>query len=168
MLFPLPLTPVTETKHPSGNSTSMFFRLCSSRVAHRDPRLARGSPDLGYRDGPLARQVLAGDRTPLGEHLLHRARHHDLTAVLTRTRADVDHVVGDADGLLVVLDDDHGVADVAQAQQGVDQSLVVALVETDRRFVEHVEHTDEAAADLRRQPDPLRLAARERGRRPVQ
>ena len=62
---------------------------------------------------------------------------------------DVDDVVGDADRLLVVLDDDHGVAEVAQADQRVDEPVVVALVQPDRRLVEHVEHADEAAADLR-------------------
>ena len=91
-----------------------------------------------------------------------RALDDDLAAVLARARADVDDVVGDADGLLVVLDDDHGVAEVAQADQRVDEALVVALVQADRRLVEHVEHADEAAADLRRQPDALRLAAGER------
>ena len=50
----------------------------------------------------------------LGEQLLQRALDDDLAAVLPRARADVDDVVGDADGLLVVLDDDHGVAEVAQ------------------------------------------------------
>ncbi len=50
----------------------------------------------------------------------------------------------------------------------VDEPLVVALVQTDRRLVEHVEHADETAADLRRQADALRLAARQRGRRAVE
>ena len=78
---------------------------------------------------------------------------------------DVDDVVGDPDRLLVVLDDDDGVAEVAQPHQRLDEALVVALVQTDRRLVEHVEHADETAADLRREPDPLRFTARERGRR---
>ena len=92
----------------------------------------------------------------------------DLAAVLARARADVDDVVGDPDRLLVVLDDDHRVAEVAQPHQRLDEALVVALVQADRRLVEHVEHADEAAADLRRQPDALRLAAGERGRRAVE
>ena len=86
----------------------------------------------------------------------------DLAAVLARARADVDDVVGDADRLLVVLDDDHGVAEVAQPHQRVDEALVVALVQPDRRLVEHVEHADQPAADLRREPDALRLAAGQR------
>ena len=83
----------------------------------------------------------------------------DLAAVLAGARADVDDVVGDLDGVLVVLDDEHGVAEVAQPDQRVDEPAVVALVQADRRLVEHVEHADQAAADLRRQPDALGLAA---------
>ena len=48
--------------------------------------------------------------------------------------------------------------------QRVDQLAVVALVQADRRLVEHVEHAHELRADLRREPDALRLAARERRR----
>ena len=83
------------------------------------------------------------------QQALHRARVHDLAAVLARARADVDDVVGDPDRLLVVLDDEHGVAEVAQAHERVDQAAVVALVQADRRLVEHVQHADEPAADLR-------------------
>ena len=49
-----------------------------------------------------------------------------------------------------------------QAHQRLDESSVVALVQADARLVEHVEHADEARADLGREPDALRLAARER------
>ena len=102
------------------------------------------------------------------EHLLERARDDDLAAVLARAGPDVDDVVGDADRLFVVLDDDHGVAEIAQPDERVDEALVVALVQADRRLVEHVQHADQPAADLRREPDALRLAARQRGRRPVE
>ena len=165
VLLPLPLTPVTATKQPSGMSTSMCCRLCSCRVAHGEPRLARLAPHLRDRDRALPREVLAGERARGAEHLLERARDDDLAAVLPRAGADVDDVVGDADRLLVVLDDDHRVAEVAQPHQRVDEALVVALVQADRRLVEHVEHAHQPAADLRREPDALRLAARQRGRR---
>ena len=114
--LPDPDTPVTATKQPSGMSTSMFCRLCSRAPLMADPLVARLTAQLGHRDEPLARQVLAGDRrawscsSPSTE-----PECDDLAAVLAGARADVDHVVGDADGVLVVLDDQHGVADVAQA-----------------------------------------------------
>ena len=88
--------------------------------------------------------------------------------MLARARAEVDQVVGGAHRALVVLDHDHRVAEVAQPLQRGDQPLVVALVQADRRLVEDVEHAHQRRADLGRQPDPLRLAARQRGRRPLQ
>ena len=74
-------------------------------------------------------------------------------------------MVGRAHRPLVVLDHDHGVAEVAQPLQRLDQLRVVALVQADRGLVEDVEHADQAGADLGRQPDPLRLAAGEGARR---
>ena len=88
----------------------------------------------------------------------------DVAAVLAGAGPEVDEVVGDEHRLLVVLDDEDGVAEVAQALERPDELGVVALVQADRRLVEHVEHADERRADLRRQPDALRLAARQRRR----
>ena len=79
--------------------------------------------------------------------------------------ADVEHVVGGADRVLVVLDDDDGVAEVAQAPQRDQQARVVALVQADRGLVEHIEHAGEAGADLRGEADALALAARQRAGR---
>ena len=43
-----------------------------------------------------------------------------------------------------------------------EQLPVVALVQADRRLVEDVEHAGQVRADLRRQPDALPFAARQR------
>ena len=94
-----------------------------------------------------------GGRRPL--------RHHP-PAVDARARPHVHHVIGGADRLLVVLDHDHRVAEIAQPQQAGQQSGVVALVQADGRFVQHVHHPDQPRADLRRQPDALGLAAGQR------
>ena len=80
----------------------------------------------------------------------------------TRAGADVEDVVGGADGVLVVLDDDHGVAQVAQAAQGGDEPVVVALVQADAGLVEHVQHARQPRADLRGEADALGLAAGKR------
>ncbi len=93
---------------------------------------------------------------------------HDLAAVLAGARTDVDHPVGVRDGVLVVLDDDQGVPQIPQAGEGFDEPAVVALMQTDRRLVEHVEHADQPGPDLGGQPDALRLAAGQRARRPGQ
>ena len=96
------------------------------------------------------------------EDVLGRAFGDDMAAMDAGAGADIDHVVGGQDGVLVVLDDDHGVADVAQAPQRFEQAVIVALVQADRGLVEHVEHAGEARADLAGEPDALALAARQR------
>ena len=89
---------------------------------------------------------------------------HDLAALLPRARADVDDPVRRADGVLVVLDHDEGVAEVPELDERLDEPPVVPLVQADARLVEHVEHAREARADLGGQPDALRLAAAQRRR----
>ena len=109
------------------------------------------------RSGPLdgerlAREVLAGEALRGRITSSRPSRRHDVPAVDARARPEVDDVVGGAQGLLVVLDDDEGVADVAQVHERVDEPLVVALVEADGGLVEDVEHADEGGADLRGEP----------------
>ena len=111
-------------------------------------------------DPPRAREELPGQGLLDQHDLFGRAAGDDVPAVLAGAWAHVDHVVRGAHRVLVVLDHEHGVAEVAQALQRRDQPLVVAVVQADRRLVEDVEHADQRRADLGRQADPLRLAAR--------
>ena len=121
---------------------------------------------IGHR--PLAAQERAGDRARLGEDHLERPVGDDLAAVLARPGPDVHDPVGGPDRLLVVLHDEHGVAEVAQPGQGRDELGVVALVEPDRGLVEDVQDAHQRRPDLGRQADPLGLAARQRHARPVE
>ena len=87
-----------------------------------------------------------------------------MAAANARSRSEIHDVVRCPHRVFVVLDDDHRVALVAEAGEGRQQAGVVAGVQSDRRFVEDVEHADQPAADLPGQPDPLHFAAR-KGRR---
>ena len=134
-----------------------------ARVDDADRLLRIGAPPLGgHLDLHLAAEVLAGDRLRVACDLVDRALGDDLAAVLAGAGAHVDDVVGGAHRLLVVLDDDDRVAEVAELLERGEEARVVALVQADRRLVEDVEHADEARADLRREPDALRFAAGER------
>ncbi len=50
-------------------------------------------------------------------------------------RPQIDDVIGPRHRLLVVFDDQDGVAHIAQALQSLDQRLVVAGVQADRRLI---------------------------------
>ena len=91
-----------------------------------------------------------------------RAGGDDLAAMDAGRRAHIDEVIGGADRLLVMLDDDHGVAEIAQPLQRREQPVIVALMQPDRGLVQHIEHAGEAGADLRGEADALALAARQR------
>ena len=160
---------MTATNTPSGIVTSMSRRLfCAGAVHGQLAALGQRPPDRRDRDLPAAGDVGAGDRVRVIAQVLDRAGDDDLAAVLAGTRADVDHPVGVVDGVLVVLDDDQRVAQVLQPDQRLDQPPVVPLVQTDRRLVQHVQHADQAGADLGREPDPLRLTTGQRAGRPAQ
>ena len=168
--LPEPETPVTAMKRPTGKSTSMPFRLCIARAAHREPAaLVVRAPRRDERCVARPLRNCPGDRA--------RRRPRSSSAVPSATTSPPCSPApgprsttqsADAHHLLVVLDDEHGVADVAQPLERVDEPAVVALVEPDRRLVEDVEHADELRSDLRREPETLRLAARERLRRAVE
>ena len=59
----------------------------------------------------------------------------------------------------------HGVADIAQFEQRVEQLVVVALMQADRWFVENIQHAHQSRSDLGRQSDSLSFAAGESRRR---
>src|SRR5947209_10198453 len=139
------------------------FEVVRLRADHAE-RAAALLAVLRDRDELAPREVRAGERFRILLDLLDRADGEDAAALRARAGADVDDDVGRAHRVLVVLDDDQRVADVAQRLQRGQKPVVVALVQPDRRFVQNVEHADERRADLRRQADPLRLPARERRR----
>src|SRR5579884_2645278 len=132
--------------------------------AHHAQDAAAALAMLRDRDELPPRQVRAGQRLAVRLDLLDRADGQNPAALGAGAGPDVDDDVGRAHRVLVVLDDDERVPDVAQRLQRREEPVVVTLVQPDARLVEDVQHAHERRADLRREPDPLRLAAGERRR----
>ena len=80
------------------------------------------------------------------------------------SRTDINDIIRRAHRILVVLNDDHGVADISQPLEGIEQHIVISLVQSDRRLVKNIQHAHQRGPDLGREPDALGFAARE-GRR---
>ena len=121
----------------------------------------------GDRHRAVAAEVGAGDRSRFGEDRLEPPVGNDLATVLPRPGPDVDHPVGSPDRLLVVLDDQHRIPEIAESREGRDELCVVPLVKTDRRLVEDVQDAHQRRPDLGREPDALCLAAGQGLARPV-
>ena len=75
----------------------------------------------------------------LGRDLLRRAGGDDLTATRAAFRAQIDDPVCGLDHIQVVLNDDDGVAVVAQPMQYVEQLLNVRKVQAGGGLIENVE-----------------------------
>ncbi len=88
--------------------------------------------------------------------------------MLARARAQVNNPIRVTNGLFIVLHNQERIAQIAHALQRADQPHVVALMKANTRLVEHVQHAHQPRANLRRQPNALRLAARKGPRRAMQ
>ena len=82
-----------------------------------------------------------------------------MPAFLTGSRPHVDQEIRRADSIFVMFDHNNGIADIAQAVKSFEQTVVIALVQADRRFVQNIQHAGQPRTNLRRQADTLRLAA---------
>ena len=62
--------------------------------------------------------------------------------------ADIKHMVGAGNGIRVVLDHDDCIAEITQVDQGLDQLVVITLMQADGGFIENIENTRQARTDL--------------------
>jgi hypothetical protein len=143
-------------------------QVVSARPAQAQGAVAALAPVARDLDALAPRQVGAGDALGVADDVLGAARGNDAAAALAGLGAHVDDPVGGAHGVLVVLDDQHAVAQIAQLQQRAHQAGVVPLVQADAGLVQDVQHAHQAGPDLGGQTDALGLAARQRGRRAIQ
>src|SRR5688572_25693193 len=95
----------------------------------------------------------------VAEQLARLPLEDNRSAKLARAGAEIDHVVSHPDRLFIVLNDDYGVAEIAQARERRQQLPVVALMQSDRGLVQHIEHPRKVRPDLRCEPDALTFAA---------
>ena len=55
-----------------------------------------------------------------------------------RARSNINHIVGLPDGVFIVFNNDDGIAQVAQMGERVEEPLIVALMQANRRLIENV------------------------------
>ena len=141
----------------------MWDSISASPLPHfPDPpssALAIVASPTRYAPVTLASRLANCRRVPMGDHF---------AAAHARAGAEIDDVVGGAHRVFVVLDHDDRVALIAQPLERRQQPIVVARVQSDRRFVEDVQHADQSAADLPGEANSLCLAAGERRGRAVE
>ena len=73
---------------------------------------------------------------------------YEVASFGTCARSELDEVVSASERFFVMLDEDEGVSKVAEMKKEVEESRVIGGVKTDAGFIEYVEDSGEAAADL--------------------
>ena len=68
------------------------------------------------------------------------------------TGPHIDDVVCFQYGFLIMFNNKHGVAEIAQAFQCLEQAVVITLMQADRRFIKNIKHPG--------QPEPIWEARR--------
>ena len=102
-----------------------------------------------------------------GRNFFWRTGSYDVSAVNVATLgSEVDDVVGGFDDLEVMLDDDNSIALIYERMKDFEQSSYVFEVQSRGRLIQDIERFAGCASrEFLGQLDPLRFAARERGRR---
>ena len=139
---------MTQTNCSSGISTRMFLRLFC-----RAPRTTIDLPLAGLRFPGTPIVFLPLRYLPVSELSSFRIFFNGpsattLAAMHARAWADLEDVVRRPNRVGVVLDHDHGIAQIAKSFQRLDHLDVVFGMQPDARFVKHVQHSHEARADL--------------------
>ena len=163
-LLPEPATPVTTHSTPSGTSTSTSWRLWVDAPRTSSDPVDSRTVSLSVR--PVVEVATGGGVAP--PQPVDAALEADRAAVGAGAGPEVDDVVGDRDRLGLVLDDQHGVALVAQLEQQVVHPLDVVGVQADRGLVEDVGDVGERRAEVADHLGPLRLSPGQRAGGPVQ
>src|SRR5260370_30361594 len=85
-----------------------------------------------------------------------------VTAIPSGSGIKVDDEIGATHRILVMFDYHQSISFFFESVERFQQSEVIPGMQTDRRFIQDVEHTAEIRSELGSQPDPLRLAATQR------
>ena len=122
-------------------------------------RLAALLPETGSTSAPV--RYLPGQRFWIGHDLFGRTLGNDLAAVNAGCRADIQQIIRRQNGVLVMLDDNHRIAEIAQMAQRIEQPGIVALMQADGRFIQHIQNAGQAGTDLRGEANALAFTARQ-------
>ena len=77
--------------------------------------------------------------------------------------SEIDDVIGALDGFGIVLHHQHGVAEIAETGEGIEQAVIIARMKSDGRLVQDIQHAAKFRTDLRGQADALGFATGKRG-----
>src|SRR6266853_563794 len=144
------------------------FQVVRASAKNLDRFAVGAAPLFRHCDFRGATQILASERFGGGFDLFWLALRDQISTGIACAGAEIHDEIGAADGVFVVLDDEHCISKSTEMFERTEKTGIVSRVQADARFVENIENAAKARADLRGQTDALGFAAGERGGGTVQ
>src|ERR1700678_1455563 len=105
-------------------------------------------------------EITARERVRHLNNLVVGAGAYDVSAIFSRARAKIENTISGAHDVGIVLDDENSISQVAQVMKNLDKPARVATMQSDRRFVEHIQCADQTRAKGSGELNALCFAAR--------
>ena len=83
-----------------------------------------------------------------------------MTTKLTGAGTHVNDVVSCTNGIFIVLDNKYGITAVSELLEGLNKTVVVSLMEANRRLVQNVKDAHKASTNLSCQANTLGFSTR--------
>jgi hypothetical protein len=119
--------------------------------------LANGAALRRDRNRLFAAQILCGQAASALDYLVHGPGGDDISTANAGSWPEIDQVIRGPHRLFIMLDDNDGIAHVAEPLKRPEQPAIVSRMKSDGRFVQDVQHPDESRADLTSEPNSLCL-----------
>ncbi len=169
VLLPDAATPVTTVITPSGKCAVHVLQVVFARASQSSATCpSTAAAPARCTIARLPRQILPRQRLGVRHDLLPACLRPSHRRQPPGARPQIEHVIRLRESCLHRAPPPAPCCPDRAAAQRLDQPLIVPLVQPDRRLIQHIQHPAQPRTNLRRQPDPLPLAARQRRRLPVQ
>src|SRR3989344_118592 len=130
----------------------LIHKVMQSGTAHFQPTFLARAAFLGHCYFFLPAQVGERERATLvflcSPEFIQPTRGDDRASVNTRARTDVHNIVRRINRIFIMLDNENGIPKLFEYEQCLDEPVFVALMQSNRWFVEYVECAREAAPKL--------------------
>ena len=96
----------------------------------------------------LSREIRTCDGIRVFNNLFWSASSNNVTTKLTGTGTHINNVISCANSIFIVLDNKYGITAVSELLESLNKTVVVSLMQTNRRLVQNVKDAHKASANL--------------------
>ena len=144
------------------DSGGNVLKVVSASSCNLDFSATRLTTSLWQPNLLLSREIRACDGIRVFNNLFWSASSNNVTTKLTGAGAHVNNVVSCTNGIFIVLDNKYGITAISELLEGLNEAVIISLMQTNGRFVQNIENSHEAGTNLSCQANTLGFSTRKR------